>query len=96
MKTKKTLTRILSFLLVIMMVFSTIEMTSFISFAEGGEEVVSEENLTETSEESSENLSEEVSEETSADTTEEVSEEEETEETEETEEGYANPEEFEE
>ena len=75
MKTKKTLTRILSFLLVIMMLFSTIEMTSFISFAEEGEEVVSEENLTETSEESSENLSEEVSEETSADTTEEVSEE---------------------
>ena len=75
MKTKRTMTRILSFLLVIMMLFSTIEMTSFTSFAEEGEEVVSEENLTETSEESSENLSEEVNEETSADITEEVSEE---------------------
>lgn len=75
MKTKRTMTRILSFLLVIMMMFSTIEMTSFTSFADEGEEVVSDEISDETTEEISEAVFEETSEENSEDATEEVSEE---------------------
>ncbi len=75
MKTKRVMTRILAFLLVIMMVFSTVEMTSFTSVAAEGEEVASDEISDEASEETSEVVSDDTSEEESEDVTEEVSEE---------------------
>ena len=85
MKTKKTMTRVLAFLLVVMMFFSTVEMTSFTSLAAEGEdatvseedltEEISEENADEISEEASEEASEEISEEASEEASEEISEE---------------------
>ncbi len=88
MKTKKGITRILAFMLALLMVISTVEMTAFTSFAaerdefETSEEVseeltedVSEEVSGEPSEEASEEVSEEVSEEASEEVSEEPSEE---------------------
>ena len=88
MKTKKGITRILAFMLALLMVISTVEMTAFTSFAaerdefETSEEVseeltedVSEEVSGEPSEEASEEVSEEVTEEASEEVSEEPSEE---------------------
>lgn len=88
MKSKRGMTRIFAFLLAIMMIISTVDLTSFTSYAtEDNEQVITEEMSDEISEEVSEEISddvtEEVTEENSTGDTEEVTEEDSEEDTEE-------------